>query len=75
MPHRELLLENNGTSDGGKRINVAPDHNVVGTGSLGATWGNPKTVENPLTLNLHKRVKRAVRGNVFLHLVMYFGIF
>ena len=53
-----VVLENNGTV--GKRINASSDHQPD-QGSLGATWGGPKIVENPLTLDLHKRVKRAVR--------------
>ena len=51
-PQNTIVLGNNGTLDS-KKINVAKE-------SLGATFGGPKIVENPLSLDLHKRVKRAV---------------
>ena len=60
LPHHQtVVLENNGTKENDERINFSSDHKNY-SGSLGATWGNPKNVENPLTMDHRRRVKRAV---------------
>ena len=60
LPHQQtVVLENNGTKESDERINFSSDHKNY-SGSLGATWGNPKNVENPLTMDHRRRVKRAV---------------
>ena len=71
LPHQQtVVLENNGTKESDKRINFSSDHKTY-SGSLGATWGNPKNAENPLTMD-HKRVKRAVSLNFANLCLLYF---